>query len=320
MGQVMQDKPETVVGPGPDAGADALPGLLYRQLEIFHAIMTTHSVSAASRLLRVSQPSLSRSLRRLEDQLKTPLFVRHRKRLVPTGEAVRLFQELDPVITQMRALSGSVARIIEGQPSLFRFGFTQSVGRVLVPRALQAMKAKSPQLRVFLDGLLRVQHMDYLIRGQGECIVTLAEIDHPLAMGRIIASAPLVALLPRNHPLASKDRLAPADFARTEIIAFEHNGPHSIAIDSFFAATDTAPNVCAYVRFADIAVALAAQNVGMALVDDFTVQDVVPEGLVKRRLVGAPQFTARLYWNGERPGSRHVDQLGDALIAAMVAD
>jgi DNA-binding transcriptional LysR family regulator len=191
---------------------------------------------------------------------------------------------------------------------------------VLVPRALQAMKAKSPQLRVFLDGLLRVQHMDYLIRGQGECIVTLAELDHSLAMGRTIASAPLVALLPRNHPLASKDRLAPVDFAQTEIIAFEHNGPHSIAIDSFFAASNTAPNVCAYVRFADIAVALAAQNVGVALVDDFTVQDVVPEGLVKRRLVGAPQFTARLYWNGERPGSRHVDQLGDALIAAMVAD
>jgi len=50
-------------------GCSETSGLISRQLEIFHAIMATGSVSAAPRLLNVSQPSLSRSLQRLEDQL-----------------------------------------------------------------------------------------------------------------------------------------------------------------------------------------------------------------------------------------------------------
>lgn len=292
-------------------------GLVFRQLEIFHAIMSTGSVNAASRLLRVSQPSLSRSLRRLEDQLGLPLFLRHQKRLLPSEEARRLFDEVDPIIAQMRALTGSIVHVVEGQTSLFRFAHTQSVGRQLVPSAIRLMKAKVPELKVFLDALPRMQHVDYLLSGKGECLVSLARLDHPLLIGRDIAHAPLVAVMSEDHLLAAHDKLRPQDFAGVEIIGFEHDGPHSEAIGRFLRGQAEQPRHVAYIRFADAGVALASQGVGVALLDRFTAAGKLPEGTVLRPLENPPRFTARLYRSGERPGSRFVEAFGDALIEAV---
>lgn len=295
-------------------------GLVFRQLEIFHAIMTTGSVSGASRLLNVSQPSLSRSLQRLEDQLGLPLFQRHRKRLLPSQEAKRLFAEVDPIIAQMRALTGSLAHVIEGQTSLFRFAHTQSVGRQLVPLAIRLMKARQPEVKVFLDALPRMQHVDYLLSGKGECLVSLAVLDHPLLVSRPIASAPLVAAMSAEHPLAARDVLRPEDLSGIDIIGFEHDGPHFEMIGRFLGPqVPRPPREVAFIRFADAGIALAHQGVGVALLDGFTTAGDLPEGLVLRPLHNAPHFTARLYWNGERPGSRFVKAFEAALSRAVHA-
>jgi DNA-binding transcriptional LysR family regulator len=234
---------------------------------------------------------------------------------VPTQEALRLFNEVDAAIRQVHALTGSIVKIAEGQSTIFRFAATQSVGRNLVPRAIRSLSLANPGLKIFLDALPRVQHVEYLSAGAGECLVTLAEIHHPLARMRIIGQAPLIALVHRDHQLAGASRLSAADLADTEIIGFEHSGPHSGAIDTFFSKT-TPPRIRAYVRFSDAAVALAAEGVAVALVDGFTASGSLPDGVVRVPLKDPPRFSARLYWNSERSVSRHVTALGDALVDA----
>src|SRR4051794_28257236 len=61
--------------------------LSLRQIEVFRAVMISGSINGASQMLRVSQPSLSRVVRRTEDVLGFNLFERIRGRLVPTKEA-----------------------------------------------------------------------------------------------------------------------------------------------------------------------------------------------------------------------------------------
>lgn len=287
-------------------------GLPFRQLEVFHAVMETGSVAAAARVLGVSQPSLSRSLQRLEDQMRLALFQRHRKRLVPTAEAQRLFEMVTPAVHQMRAITATAARIADGEASLFRFAATQSVVRVLLPRALRAMRRRVPGLRLFLDTVTRSRHVEYLLSSQGECVVSLAEVDHPLIAAREVARAPLVALMPDDHPLASQGPLTPAALEREAVILFERSGPHSNAIDAFFAGHER-PSTATWIRFSDAAVGLAAEGAGIALVDGFTAMGWLPPGLVRVPLANPPAFTARLYWNAERPGSRMVGMLGDVL-------
>ena len=57
--------------------------LNFRQIEVFRAIMLTRTMSAAARMLRSSQPGLSRMIKHLEGRLGFLLFDRVHGRLVP---------------------------------------------------------------------------------------------------------------------------------------------------------------------------------------------------------------------------------------------
>ncbi len=62
-----------------------------RQMEVFHAIMRSGSVTGAARQLNVSQPAISATLRHCEAQLGMKLFERAGSGLQPTPEAHAIF-------------------------------------------------------------------------------------------------------------------------------------------------------------------------------------------------------------------------------------
>jgi DNA-binding transcriptional LysR family regulator len=65
-----------------------------RHIEVFHAVYTNGSVSAAARALNVSQPSVTKVLQHAELLLGFALLERTRGRLVPTEEAHALFDDV----------------------------------------------------------------------------------------------------------------------------------------------------------------------------------------------------------------------------------
>src|SRR4026209_341324 len=95
-----------------------------RQLEIIRAIAETGSFTAAGQKLHVSQSAISRQILLLEDELKTPVFLRigRRIRITPAGEALlqlshRMFQDLTDTVAgigdSQETLRGTV-RILGG--------------------------------------------------------------------------------------------------------------------------------------------------------------------------------------------------------------
>src|SRR3546814_3324616 len=72
-----------------------------RQMEVFHAIMQTGSVTAAARVLHVTQPAVSAVLKHCEEQLGLKLFERTGGRLQPTREAEAIFPDIAGVFGQL---------------------------------------------------------------------------------------------------------------------------------------------------------------------------------------------------------------------------
>src|SRR4051812_41704522 len=71
-----------------------LPALTHRHVEVFRAVMTAGSVTAAAQALFTSQPTVSRELARMQYLLGLALFDRVRGRLQPTAQAYALFDEV----------------------------------------------------------------------------------------------------------------------------------------------------------------------------------------------------------------------------------
>ena len=117
----------------------------HRHIEVFRAVMTAGSVTAAAALLHTSQPTLSRDLARLEQLLGYALFERERGRLKATARARALFDEVE------RSFQ-CLARVIERAEALGRAEDTAlsvlslpALSHALLPRALSALLAEHPR-------------------------------------------------------------------------------------------------------------------------------------------------------------------------------
>lgn len=289
------------------------PALSLRQIEVFHAVVQARSITSASKLLNVSQPSLSRTVRRMEDLLGVELFAREKGGLVPTAEALAIFAEVDNIVRQISGLSGQIARITRGEAAMFRVGATASVARALVPQALKALSVAVPSLELFFDVLSVDQMEDYLVSGRGECLVTIAGLQHPLIASERVGTAGLVAIVPRDHLLASRESLSAGDLEGTDFIAFPGGGAHHMVVDRFLRNAGISVNVKAVVRFSDTAVALANQGMGVALVDALTVMGPLGNDVVVKSVEKSPGFDVSVLWNRKRPRSANLKKLIDIL-------
>jgi len=72
--------------------------LRFRQLQAFHAIVESGTVTGAAEALGISLPGISNLLAQLERQTGLPLFERVHGSLVQTPEAAMLFREIDTVV------------------------------------------------------------------------------------------------------------------------------------------------------------------------------------------------------------------------------
>lgn len=256
--------------------------LNFRQIEVFRAVMITKTVSGAARLLNVSQPGLSRMLHYTEDKLGFSLFDRVSGRLVPTQEAKRLFDEIEEIHKGIDRLEQVVHRLQRGEDIVFRVGASPSVSHHIVPRALGELRRSFPNLVIQFDVLSLHQIPDYLEKEEGEYTVSVFPVEHPNIITRELGKLPLVCVLPSDHELAKHEKLSIADIENEPLVSFRANTPHGSLIDSAFREAGISRRVSTYVRFAETACSFVKNGLGIAVVDAFTVQGSIGEGLSTR--------------------------------------
>jgi DNA-binding transcriptional LysR family regulator len=233
--------------------------------------MRAGTISAAAERLQVSQPTVTKTLSRMEQLLKLPLFHRTAGRVAPTREAERLMTETEASYTELQQAIHRVMRRAHAVEGVLRVGAQPSLARKLAAPALAALVAELPNAAVHLDTLPVAEVIEYVRNGPGEGAVTVfpvisADVSS-VELGRLRA----VALVPRRSELAASDGPLTARLAASEpIISFEPHAVHGRLVHDFFAAHRITPRRTHMARFADAAVALAEAGIGVAIVDQIT--------------------------------------------------
>jgi len=129
-----------------------------RHIEVFNSIYKTGSVTAAAKLLNVSQPSVSKVLAHAEQQLGFRLFERIKMKLVPTPEANILFKHtsvMEDVLIDINQIS---ERLTEFPVDRVRVSCTPSLGIDFLPNAIAEFKVLNPNV----DFEISTLHYSYL--------------------------------------------------------------------------------------------------------------------------------------------------------------
>jgi DNA-binding transcriptional LysR family regulator len=125
-----------------------------RQLTAFTSIVATGSLGRSAEVLHITQPALSRTIKRLEEQIGAELFERHSKgmQLTPIGaallpHALLLLREAEHAAEEINALRGLAKGTI-------RVGAVGSIASSVLPLAIGAVLKRWPGLHVeVLEGV-----------------------------------------------------------------------------------------------------------------------------------------------------------------------
>lgn len=279
--------------------------LSFRQLEMFRAVMICGSISAAAQHLNVAQPTVTNTIRRLEDILKVELFDRTGSRLVPTRVAQQIYEVIQPSMISMEQLSRTVQEIASGRQLLFRLGVSPSVSHRLAPRALRHLADLHPEMRLRMDTLSLKQIKDYLWLSEGDCAITIFPLDDSLIVSRKVTEIGLVCLVPRDHALCGKAAIEIADLVDEDLVFFHPNTPHGQMVKDMFASLNFTPRIAIETRFAEMAVNLLREGFGIAIVDELTATDVHGDDVMIVPFAGSPRLPVLLHHHRNH-GSPHL--------------
>jgi DNA-binding transcriptional LysR family regulator len=290
--------------------------LSFRQLEIFRSVMVCGSISAAAQQMNIAQPTVTNTIKRLEDVLGVELFERSGGRLTPTRVAQQIFEVVQPSIVSMEQLSLTVKEIAGGRHVKFRLGVSPSVSQALAPRALRFLAEANPGVSLRMDTLSLKQIKDYLLLAEGDCAVTIFPVKDAFLVSQQIAEIALVCLVPIEHPLSQHASLSLADIASEPLIFFHPNTPHGKMLRDTFETLAVQPNIAIETRFAESAVNLIYEGFGIAVVDELTSRGVRQPDIKVVPLAGTPRLPVLLHHHKDHGSPRVLNMMRTCLIRA----
>ena len=180
------------------------PNIDLRHLRYFLAVAEELHFGRAAARLHMAQPPLSQQIRRLEQEIGYPLFLRSSRsvKLTPAGKALvdRARRTLHKVDEDLEAVR-SIAR---GEVGVLKVGFVGSAMLTRLPRILDRYRRLYSRVQLHLNEFHTSQLIEALREGSAD--VALAR-DAGTAEDLHVEPAfvePFVAVLPRRHPLAAR--------------------------------------------------------------------------------------------------------------------
>lgn len=120
------------------------------RLKVFHHVFSERSVMAAAEALHVSQSAVSQALQKLEKEIKSPLFTRLHKRLVPTLAGERLFAVVQPFMEDLDLCLKTLEQSKDQPFGELRIGAPSEFGKAYFPAIIAAFREEYPDVTFYL--------------------------------------------------------------------------------------------------------------------------------------------------------------------------
>lgn len=281
-----------------------------RDMEIFQAIMRTGSITEAARHLNVSQPAVSKMLKRVEDVLGFRLFKREGGRLQATAEAKELYPSIDRIFANIDTVQKIAQDLRDMKTGLIRIATIPTLGMTYLPTVISSFVRDRPGVHIGIKILNAEQTLDRVINRQVDIGIVYAPAEDVGATAEEICSAEVICVMPRTHRLASEAFIEPAMLADEPLISVNRASAIGALIDDAFRRNGLRRHSIVEVSHSFIAHGLVEAGAGIAVVDPFVdAEKYFPSVAIK-------QFRPRIEINPRvlYPSSHPLSQLNRAFI------
>ena len=197
-----------------------------RHLRYFVAVADAGSLTlAAEESLHTSQPSLSRQIRDLEDEVGAQLLTRsaHGIELTPAGRAFLEHARL--VLSQVDAATEAARRVAHPAKPCFVMGFLTGHELSWMPEALRILRDELPNIDVMISSQYSPLLADGLSKGKIDAAFLRREQGMPELAFHLLVKEPLIVVMPSDHRLASLQAVSPTDLVGETFVTVSKTAP-----------------------------------------------------------------------------------------------
>jgi DNA-binding transcriptional LysR family regulator len=288
-----------------------------RRIQAFRAVFEEGSVTRAAERLHTTQPALSRLINELETELGLALFVRRKRRLLPTEEGRTFYHEaakalaaVDQIVNiarDIRTLKGAHLRIVA--PMLTAFG--------ILPAAIAAFRTSHPQTRISIEIKNIRDVADWVVNGPFDMAVTALPFEDPRVESELFATVRTILIMPNRHPLAAKRIVRLKDLRGEAMVLPSIGHPPGADISTALESVGLKLDGMIEAASAFFVCLLVARGLGLGLVDPFTFELASGLGLVARPIRPAIELRLGFLFPSHRPRSALVGAFVQAVRSAV---
>ncbi|MFO1147531.1 MAG: LysR substrate-binding domain-containing protein [Alsobacter sp.] len=204
-------------------------------LRAFVTVAELASFNRAAKLLNLSEPALSRRIRKLEETLGVTLLERSTRHVALTmvgrdliPRVQRLLDEFESsllVSTDLGPKSGGLISVASVPTAVFYF----------LPNAIREFSASYPRIRFRILDLGANEGLEAVARGEADFGINFIGSSHPDIDFTALSEDPFVIACRRDHPLASQDRVDWEELANYRVITVGRSSGNRSLIDQALA-------------------------------------------------------------------------------------
>lgn len=234
-----------------------------RRLRVFVEVVRQGGFSQAAEVVSLTQSSVSKAVRTLEDELGTPLLNRigHKSELTAAGEIA--FRRALVLLAERNDLIAEINELRDLKGGTLRIGLPPVGCGVLFAQMFATYRSRYPRVNIELIEHGSKKLRECLEAGEVDLAALLIPIDETFAYQQV-RNEPLVAVLPGAHSLSRRKRINFSDLADSPFILFEEGFALNALIMAACDRRAIVPRVTARSGQIDFIADLVAAGLGVA--------------------------------------------------------
>ena len=205
-------------------------------LVAFDILIREQNLSHAAEKLDLTQPAMSKRLARLRSLFGDELLTRTNKGMKPTARALEL---VEPIRVALKQIQVTIDGCSEFKPELssrtFRIATTDLVVITLIPKLMQLMEKRSPDIRLIIQNINRRHLVNALETGETDLAITALPDAPPHIKRQNLFTEKYVCLVSKKHPTI-RAKLTLKDYLESSHILVTYTVDLHGKVDRFLSA------------------------------------------------------------------------------------
>jgi DNA-binding transcriptional LysR family regulator len=290
-----------------------------RALKYMLSVEETGSFTAAAKIHFVTQPAVSIQLKKLQEELGTPLFemVGREVRFTSAGRMVLDYaRRISALEKEMEGEISGITGLVSGEVSI---GTIDAASIYILPAVYSSFARKYPGIDLQVDVSPTLPLVERMLDGRLDFVVgTLTDEKRAGVEETEIFREKLIPIAPPGHPAASRRGVGVETFARYPFISFHRESLTRLMIESALLEMGVTLEVAMEIDSQEAIKNLVASGLGLSILPHETVRGEIDRGALARSKVKGLKIERSI--GLIMPEKRHVTSAARAFLDVMSSE